>query len=585
MAKLTLSNVSNFQDNSTAVTTTTANNDAIETAMENTLSRDGTSPNAMAANLDMNSYKIINLAAPVSGSDAVTKTYADATVSQAKQYATDAKTAADEAAADAAAAATSASNASTSASNAATSASNAATSASNAATSETNAAASATSASNASAAASAVALPFTFDSSTSMADPGTGDFRFNNATVGSVTAIALSALTADSGNPDLSDFIATFDDSTNTVKSYLIFRKRGTPATFAVFSVSAVTDNTSWLQLTVSHVASSGSWFASDVAYMAYSRVGDAGAGSGDMLAANNLSDVANAATAFGNIKQSATDTATGVVELATIAETTTGTDTVRAVTPAGVKAVGDLKLAIANNLSDVANAATAFGNIKQAASESATGVVELATTAEAAAGVDTSRAVTPAGVASAIAALASGDYVLIESQTVSGASQVDFVTGISSTYDEYEIHYDLDCSADADLYFRVSTNGGSSYLAGTEYQWLGVQSVTSSPGTITGNAATGAAQIALTETSLAIDGDGATSSVYGKITIMRPANTTYYKKIMHHSVHPNSTAVHLADFIGSGCIQTTSAVNGFRIIPDTGTVTGVARLYARSNS
>jgi hypothetical protein len=45
-------------------------------------------------------------------------------------------------------------------------------------------------------------------------------------------------------------------------------------------------------------------------------------------------------ATAFGAIKQSASDTATGVVELATTAEAITGTDTARAVTPAGIAAV-----------------------------------------------------------------------------------------------------------------------------------------------------------------------------------------------------------------------------------------------------
>jgi hypothetical protein len=57
----------------------------------------------------------------------------------------------------------------------------------------------------------------------------------------------------------------------------------------------------------------------------------------GELLAANNLSDVANAATAFANIKQAASEAATGVVELATIAEAGTGTDTSRAVTPAGL--------------------------------------------------------------------------------------------------------------------------------------------------------------------------------------------------------------------------------------------------------
>jgi hypothetical protein len=50
----------------------------------------------------------------------------------------------------------------------------------------------------------------------------------------------------------------------------------------------------------------------------------------GELLAANNLSDVANAATAFGNIKQAASLTATGVAEIATAAEYRTGTDTAR---------------------------------------------------------------------------------------------------------------------------------------------------------------------------------------------------------------------------------------------------------------
>jgi len=55
---------------------------------------------------------------------------------------------------------------------------------------------------------------------------------------------------------------------------------------------------------------------------------------SGKLTASSNLSDVGTAATAFGNIKQAATDSATGVVELATTAEVNTGTDAARAITP-----------------------------------------------------------------------------------------------------------------------------------------------------------------------------------------------------------------------------------------------------------
>ena len=58
MAKLTLTDLTKID--STAVTSINSNNSATETALENTLSRDGTSPNSMSAELDMNSYSIIN---------------------------------------------------------------------------------------------------------------------------------------------------------------------------------------------------------------------------------------------------------------------------------------------------------------------------------------------------------------------------------------------------------------------------------------------------------------------------------------------------------------------------------------------
>lgn len=49
------------------------NNSLIEAAIENTISRDGTSPNQMEADLDLNSNKITNLGAPVNNTDAARK--------------------------------------------------------------------------------------------------------------------------------------------------------------------------------------------------------------------------------------------------------------------------------------------------------------------------------------------------------------------------------------------------------------------------------------------------------------------------------------------------------------------------------
>lgn len=50
---------------------------ALQTAIENTLSRDGTGPNYMDADLDMNSYRIINSSDPVEDNDIVNLKYVE----------------------------------------------------------------------------------------------------------------------------------------------------------------------------------------------------------------------------------------------------------------------------------------------------------------------------------------------------------------------------------------------------------------------------------------------------------------------------------------------------------------------------
>lgn len=74
MAKLTLTDISAGY---TSTSTINANNALIEAALENTLSRDGTSPNTMSANLDLNSNKVVNVTDPTDNQDASTKKYVD----------------------------------------------------------------------------------------------------------------------------------------------------------------------------------------------------------------------------------------------------------------------------------------------------------------------------------------------------------------------------------------------------------------------------------------------------------------------------------------------------------------------------
>ena len=73
MAKLTLADLVSLANQTTAITTINANHTLIENALENTLSRDGTSPNAMGASLDMNSNRILNLPFPSADTEPLRK--------------------------------------------------------------------------------------------------------------------------------------------------------------------------------------------------------------------------------------------------------------------------------------------------------------------------------------------------------------------------------------------------------------------------------------------------------------------------------------------------------------------------------
>ena len=136
--------------------------------------------------------------------------------------------------------------------------------------------------------ASATAPKYTFSTTTSMADPGTGILRYNDATVADVTAIAIDDLTADTGNPDVEAWLKTFDDSTSTIKGWIRLVEPGTPANYAIFNVTAVADNSGWVQLTVAHVDSNGTFSNADSIRLFFSRTGDIGStgvtGSGEGL-------------------------------------------------------------------------------------------------------------------------------------------------------------------------------------------------------------------------------------------------------------------------------------------------------------
>ena len=264
---------------------------------------------------------------------AASETAAAASETAAGTSETNAATSATAAASSATTASTQASTATTKASEASTSASNAATSETNAATSETNAATSATAAATSATAAAGSATTATTQASnastsasnaaTSESNASTSATNASNAQTAAETAqtAAETAQTAAETAQAAAELAAdNFDDT-------YLGAKASDPTVDN--DGDALTSGDLYFNTTSNElkVYNGSAWQVAAVS------------AAGLLAASNNLSDLASAATAFANIKQAASESATGVVELATIAESTTGTDTSRAMTPAGVAA------------------------------------------------------------------------------------------------------------------------------------------------------------------------------------------------------------------------------------------------------
>jgi len=378
------------------------------------------------------------------------------------------------------------------------------------------------------AAVNAVAYQFTFDSSTSMADPGTGDFRLNNATLASVTAIAVDALSSVAGNPDVSDGLAAWGASGSTNKGQIKITKSGEPATFALYNITAaVTDNTGWLQITVTHVASNGTFTAADVCYLQNARTGDVGS-----QGPTGTVSGASAGTMVTNDKVLFLDTSSA--------------DALSYDDPATI----DLAI---------------FG------SGSATDGYVL--TADGAGG-------------SAFEAITGSGLVLISEQTASASTSIDFTTGINSTYEHYILEViDLIPATDGTrVRLRTSTNGGSSYDAGaSDYAYGSLSVFVDASPAPDGAGSTGATHIDLGGGNA---GNAAGESFNAIIDIYNPAGTAVNKHFSFRGSQNESSTGELYLFYGAGSRLSTADIDALRIIQSSGNITsGKFKLYGVKKS
>lgn len=190
------------------------------------------------------------------------------------------------------------------------------------------------------------AFRWTYSSTTTTnVDPGTGLLRFNNATLASATELAISYATAETGNPSVEDWVASWDDSTNTANyGTLIVKKQAAVENFAVFAItSTITDGTTYGRYTVDYVSGAGTIADTDVLHVQFIRTGNKGSdgvGAGDVTAASAFTNDNRALRSDGTGKGAQASSVTiddsgnvsGVGTLVTSGVVTAGTTSATAV-------------------------------------------------------------------------------------------------------------------------------------------------------------------------------------------------------------------------------------------------------------
>jgi len=118
---------------------------------------------------------------------------------------------------------------------------------------------------------------YTFESNTTNANPGSGDLRLDNSTQNAATGIYICD--TDEDGTDIASYLQTIDDSTSTIKGHVKITNKLDSSQFILFTISSLTDNTGYFDITVSPVDSSATnpFSANEDILITFARTGDKG--------------------------------------------------------------------------------------------------------------------------------------------------------------------------------------------------------------------------------------------------------------------------------------------------------------------
>jgi hypothetical protein len=179
-------------------------------------------------------------------------------------------------------------------------------------------------------------------------------------------------------------------------------------------------------------------------------------------------------------------------------------------------------------------------------------------------------------------AAVATGNMVLLSSQTASDSASISFTTGIDSTYKEYQFWFiDINPATDeVNFTFNLSTDSGSNYNVTKTTTYF--RAAHDEADTFTGlNYRTDedlAQSTGFQMISFSV-GNGADESTSGTLTLFNPSSTTYVKHFISTSNLTTQNDFTRNDFC-AGYGNTTSAINAVQFKMSSGNMDGTILMY-----
>ena len=183
-------------------------------------------------------------------------------------------------------------------------------------------------------------------------------------------------------------------------------------------------------------------------------------------------------------------------------------------------------------------------------------------------------------------ASISGGVFTLLQTQTASSSSTIDFTSNIDSTYDAYMFKfYNIHASADAFLSFQADTGTNTNYNQPITSTFFSAfhDEAGSYPSLNYRTDDDVAQSTSDVKIGFRTGNDDADMNICGTMQVYNPSSSTFVKNFMTR-FSSYDTGSYECDTFVAGYINTTTAITRFRFKMNTGNIdSGVIKLYGIS--